>query len=139
MYADDLVLLSPTEQGLQQNLSLLETFCQNWVADINLDKTKVLFFFVCFFSVFQKKARLQASKHVFRVRGTTLQHRVEYNYLGIIISASGSFDRAINSLTEKARRAYYSIKSSLYKFNPPITIWLKLFNSVIKPTLMYGS
>ncbi len=38
-----------------------------------------------------------------------------------------------------ARRADYSIKSSLYKFNPPITIWLKLFNSVIKPILLYGS
>ena len=131
MYADDLVLLSPTEHGLQQNLSLLETFCQNWAVDINLDKTKVM--------VFQKKARLQESKHVFRIRGTTLQHTMEYNYLGIIINASGSFNKAINSLTDKARRAYYSIKSSLYKFNPPITIWLKLFNSIIKPILMYGS
>ena len=114
MYADDLVLPSPTEHGIQQNISLLETFCQNWAVHINLEKNEIM--------VFQKQARLQESKHVFRVRGTTLQHTMEYNYLGIIISASGSFDKAINSLTEKARRAYYSIKSSLYKFNPPITI-----------------
>ena len=98
---------------------------------MNLDKARVM--------VFQKKASLQESRHVFRVRGTTLKHTMEYNYLGIIISASGSSDKAKNSLTEKARRAYYSIKSSLYKFNPPITTWLKLFNSVIKPILMYGS
>ena len=29
-YADDLVLLSPTAQGLQQHLDLLEQYCQNW-------------------------------------------------------------------------------------------------------------
>ncbi|XP_064159280.1 scavenger receptor cysteine-rich domain-containing group B protein-like [Anguilla rostrata] len=30
LYADDLVLLSPTEQGLQRHLDLLEQYCQNW-------------------------------------------------------------------------------------------------------------
>jgi len=28
LYADDLVLLSPTQHGLQQNLGLLEQYCQ---------------------------------------------------------------------------------------------------------------
>ena len=30
LYADDLVLLSPTEHGLQQTLALLEKHCQTW-------------------------------------------------------------------------------------------------------------
>ncbi len=30
LYADDLVLLSPTQHGLQQNLDLLEQYCQTW-------------------------------------------------------------------------------------------------------------
>ena len=82
LYADDLVLLSPTDHGLQQNLSLLEDFCQSWALDINLDKTKVM--------VFQKKPRLQESKYVFTVRGTTLQHTMEHSYLGIIVRASAA-------------------------------------------------
>ena len=61
------------------------------------------------------------------------------NYLGIIISASGRFDKAINALTDKARRTYYSIRRSLNKFNPPIKICLKLFRSIIQPIILYGS
>ena len=30
LYADELVLLSPTEQGPQQQLDIVEKFCQNW-------------------------------------------------------------------------------------------------------------
>ena len=30
IYADYLVLLSPTEQGLQQQLDIVEKYCQNW-------------------------------------------------------------------------------------------------------------
>ncbi len=30
LYADDLVLLSPTEEGLQDSLNLLEDYCQTW-------------------------------------------------------------------------------------------------------------
>ncbi len=52
MYADDQVIMSPTEHGIQQNLSPLETLCQNWGLDINLEKTKIM--------VFQKKERLVA-------------------------------------------------------------------------------
>ena len=103
MHADDLVLLSPTEHQLQQNLSLLETYCQNWGMNINLKKIIILF---------QKKARSQGSRCKFSVGETTLQQIMTYNYLGIIISASGRFDIAINALTDKARRAYCSIRRS---------------------------
>ncbi|KAJ4925143.1 hypothetical protein JOQ06_017880, partial [Pogonophryne albipinna] len=30
LYADDLVLLSPTEQGLQQQLDIVDQYCKNW-------------------------------------------------------------------------------------------------------------
>ena len=35
LFADDLVLLSPSKQGLQQHLDL--TFCQNWALTVNLE------------------------------------------------------------------------------------------------------
>ena len=41
-------------------------------------------------------------------------------------------------LREKARRAFYAIKSQIY-IKIPIRIWLKLFESVIEPVLLYGS
>ncbi len=45
---------------------------------------------------------------------------------------------AIKDLTDKARRAFYSIRRPLIKFNPPIKLWIKIFDSIIKPILLYG-
>ncbi len=42
LYADDLVLLSPTKHGLQQNLDLLEQYCQTWALTVNLKKTNIM-------------------------------------------------------------------------------------------------
>ena len=44
MYADDIVLLSNNQSGLQKHLNTLELFCQNWKLDLNIDKTKVCVF-----------------------------------------------------------------------------------------------
>lgn len=88
--------------------------------------------------IFQKKPRLTDKKYKFTLGGTILNHVTCYNYLGLTISASGKFDTAIKDLTDKARRAYYSIRKPLFKYNPPIKLWLKIFDSIIKPILLYG-
>ncbi len=38
LYADDLVLLSPTEEGLQDSLNLLEDYCQTWALTVTSKK-----------------------------------------------------------------------------------------------------
>ncbi|MGH0143690.1 UNVERIFIED_CONTAM: hypothetical protein FKN15_018547 [Acipenser sinensis] len=114
LYADDLVLLSPTEQGLQRNLALLEQYCQTWALAVNFKKTKIM--------IFQKKARTQGNRYHFTLNNTTLEHTSDYTYLGLTISASGSFNLAVNALKEKARRAFYAIKRRFYQINIPIKI-----------------
>ena len=54
-YADDLVLLFPTEQGPQQELNIIEQYCQNWALAVNMKKTNVM--------IFQKRPRCQENKH----------------------------------------------------------------------------
>ena len=44
MYADDLVLVAQSERGLQNCLNKLETYCDYWCLDININKTKSLVF-----------------------------------------------------------------------------------------------
>ena len=83
LYADDLVLLSPTEKGLQQHLDLLEQYCQNWALTVNPHKSKVM--------IFQKKAGSQESRYVFNLGDTALDQTLSYDYLGLKISASGGF------------------------------------------------
>ncbi|XP_051541585.1 uncharacterized protein LOC127433595 [Myxocyprinus asiaticus] len=66
---DDLVLLSPTPQGLQQHLDLLENYCQNWALAVNLKKTNIM--------VFQKKPRCQEHRYQFSLGSTALEHTMQ--------------------------------------------------------------
>lgn len=58
----------------------------------------------------------------------------DYNYLGLITSSTGQLEIPIK---DEARKTYYAIRKSLYKFNPPVRLWLKTFSSVLKPILLY--
>ena len=64
---------------------------------------------------------------------------MSYIYLGLTITASGSFSLAVNALKEKARRALYAIKRKFYNIQIPIKIWSKIFDNVIQPIALYGS
>ncbi len=133
-YPDDVVLLSPTEQGLQQQLDIAEKYCQNWALPVNMKKTN--------FVIFQKCPRCQENKYQFKsftINNQIIQHSMSYTYLGITITASGSFNMAVNALKEKAWRALNAIKRKFYNFQIPIKIWLKIFDSVIQPIALYGS
>jgi hypothetical protein len=45
LYADNVILLSQTAEGLQSKLDkLLQSFCMDWCLDVNTAKTKVLVF-----------------------------------------------------------------------------------------------
>ncbi|XP_077346373.1 uncharacterized protein LOC143990008 [Lithobates pipiens] len=55
------------------------------------------------------------------------------------MNKSGSFKPAIEALKDKARRAYYAIRRQLYHLKPPVRVWLRIFDSVITPILLYGS
>lgn len=45
LYANDLLLLlSPTTEGLQHGLTLLEQYCEEWPLTVNLEKTTVMVF-----------------------------------------------------------------------------------------------
>ena len=64
-----------------------------------------------------------------------------YRYLGIDISNTGNFSKAHQHLYRKAIKAQYSIYSSVnvYSDQPNIPLFLRLFDSLLKPIILYGS
>ena len=42
MYADDLVLMATSQEGLNKCLSKLEKFCDTWQLEVNIEKSKVV-------------------------------------------------------------------------------------------------
>ena len=117
MSAGDLVLLSPTKEGLQQHIDILYRFFQHWALPVNLIKTKTM--------VFQKSSSRQDHKYKFHLDTVAhKEHTKNYTYLGLDISAKGNFNKAENELRDKARRAFYDIKRNI-TFDIPIKMWQK--------------
>jgi hypothetical protein len=89
-------------------------------------------------NVFQKWSSCQDHKYKFHLDTVALEHTNNYTYLGLNISATGNFNKAVNDLRDKARRALYVIKRNV-KFDIPIRIWpKKILESVIEPIALYG-
>lgn len=70
---------------------------------------------------------------------TTLDHTMNYTYLGLQITASRNFCTAVNALNDKARRALCAIKQKFYNIKYPNQNLCKMFDSVIRPIALYGS
>ena len=44
IYADDIVILSESEEGLLQGLDILQEYCDRWKLTVNIKKTKIMIF-----------------------------------------------------------------------------------------------
>ena len=106
LYADDLILLSTSEMGLQSNIEKVNTFCINWGLAINITKSKNM--------VFSKSGRLTKDKFRFNMGGEEIEYVSHYKYLGVDVSSTGKFSLAEKNLSLKANRALFSIKQSIF-------------------------
>lgn len=132
-FADDLVIMSESQVGLQNSLDKLNKYCQNWGLDVNISKTKVV--------VFNKPFTQKIKKLNFTFDINKIEVQNSYRYLGIDISNTGNFGKSHEYLYKKAIRAQYSIYSSInvYSDQTNVPLFLRLFDSLLKPILLYGS
>jgi hypothetical protein len=129
LYADDLVIFSLSSSGLQASLDKLNSYCQTWRLEVNIEKSKVL---QCC-----KSGRM--CNESFLIGGQTIECVQEYKYLGILFSASGSLTPARHNMHDRALKAVFKLKSCTQDSNLPPALALKLFDQVIKPVCLYGS
>lgn len=127
MFADDIVLLSESAEGLQNSLNKLNIYCKKWKLTLNTDKTKVIIF---------NRGGHQIKKFRFTYNSNEIQITQKYCYLGILFTSSGLFTEAIKSLSEKASKAFYMLRKLNTRDNTKLT--LKLFDSLVSPILHYS-
>ena len=130
IWADDLLLLSQTETGLQNMLDTLNTFSRENGLSINMDKTKVM--------IFNKTGRHM--RRNFFLGAQKVETTRDYKYLGFKITPSGEITTGLKDLKDRATKAFFKLKikmASLFRRHIPITI--KLFETLIKPILLYCS
>ena len=130
LYADDIVLLSETETGLQQGLDLLEQYCDKWKLTVNINKTKIM--------VFRKGGVLRRNM-CFKYKTENIEIVSKFTYLGVVFTSGGSFSGTHNCLSDQALKAIFQFKKYIYKFtNLPVSHVLSLFDKLITPILSYA-
>jgi hypothetical protein len=129
-WADDLVLFSKDEAGLQNLLNILEKYCKDNELTINTKKTKCM--------IFNKTGRLLLRP--FYLDGVQLEMVRSYKYLGFLITPSGEYLTGLKDLRDRAMRAFMKIKNDLgASFNHDILLTLSLIDALVKPILLYAS
>ena len=130
MYADDLVLISRTKEGLQRQIDCVKNYCQKWKLTINIKKTKSM--------VFNRGNKLIDA--TFHVGDSPIENVKSFTYLGFTICAKNcSFQKTMDDLSLKANRAVFAIKSKIKLSQLPMKLAIKIFNTQIVPILLYGS
>ena len=128
LYADDMVLMSTSQEGLNRCLSKLENFSDAWQLEVNLKKSQVI--------VFNPSGRILTGMN-FLYQGEKLKIVKSYCYLGIDLTSSGSLRTARTNLLEKAQKAMFPLKAMIKQFQCKKS--LELFHSLIEPISLYNS
>ena len=128
MYADDLLILSETEQGLICSLHKLKRYSDKWGLTISEKKTKIM--------IFNKTGKFE--KLTLKMDNLTIKSCSEYNYLGTTFQPSNTFRKARIELVKKARKSMFAFLKHVNIQNgaQPKTI-MKLFSSLVTPILLY--
>ena len=84
LYADDLVLLSTSEIGLQSNIDRVNVFCKLWGLSINISKSK--------------SGRVPKDKFQYKLGGDEIEYVNNYKYLGVNFANTGKFSVAEKKL-----------------------------------------
>ncbi len=103
LYADDLVIISESDLGMQKCLNTLENYCKKWKIDINVSKSKIM--------ITSKKPVIVS--HNFMVGNIIIETVKKYKYLGFFLSYTGSVQYAQDHLAE-IERERESCKSMIY-------------------------
>jgi hypothetical protein len=131
LYADDLILLSESENGLQSCLDNLNSYCNRWKLKINISKTKVIVF---------SKGKRKTDNLTFYIENKKLEVVGKYKYLGVIVSYNDNLKFAAEQLCNKGLKAVFSLRSKILDFDfSDMKLKLKLFDFLIRPIISYAS
>ena len=93
LYADDLIILSQSAQGLQTGQKKLQDYCNTWKLNLNILKTKNI--------IMQKGGKIHKTDFYFNENCIDIVN--SYRYMGTIISSNGTFTLAREELKQRSK------------------------------------
>ena len=98
-YADDMAVLAPSIKGLQRLLDLCHAYCVKWDIKLNAKKSKNLFF-----------GKGLTPTFTLELNGENIPWEAKWDYLGVTLSSSKSFNCCVKA---KVAKFYGSLNSIL--------------------------
>ena len=127
MFADDLIIMSETRQGLQIKLDKLYDYCKARYMSVNISKSKIVVF--------------HSSKNTvpFTYNSHVLEEVIEFKYLGFIINRDVKLVHTQNTLISQALIAQANLDIYLIKHKHlPVKVVFELFDTLVKTRLLYA-
>ena len=129
LYADDLVLVAKTPSDLQILLDALHSFCQLNGMTVNIKKSDAL--------VFNPPPKF--TKPPISYNGIQLTWQSSFIYLGMIFHESEGMAMAGERCLSKGKGAMFAMIRRCYEIDlHNVHLKLHLFDSLVKPILLYG-
>ena len=129
-FADDLLIISESKEGLQNSINKLNMFCDNWQLTLNVKKTKTM--------VVQQNTS-QISPFI-DFKGDVIQTVTEYKFLGCLFKSNSNLRHSLEELAKKARKVLFSLREKTSSLGIlPISVSINLFDKLVRPILTYNS
>ena len=131
LFADDIILVSSTPSGLQNQINSLEKASKSLGLTVNLDKTKVM--------LFRKGGHIAAGEKWF-LYGKELEIVNRHKYLGYTLTTKLSSVCACEDFASKAKGKIIDLVRTMWSLGSfDTTVFYQLFDAQIKPMLLYAS
>ena len=131
LFADDIILLSETPVGLQNQLNNLYKAASNLKLRVNMTKSNIIVF---------RKGGYLASRERWVYGDIEMKVVNSYKYLGIYFSTKLSFCTACIDLAGRAKKTLVNILAALRRLeNSSPSVYFKLFDGQVQPILQYGA
>ncbi len=96
LYADDIVLLSETEEGLQKLLDKVYEWSRKWKIKFNAQKSNILYV---------RQPHVPRTDYSFKLGDINLSKVEQYKYFGIVINEFNDYNETAQCLADAANRA----------------------------------
>ena len=129
LYADDIVIISTSQEGLQNSMNKLNMYCKSWDLKVNTEKTKAM--------VFSKRKEKTYTNVTYE--GKSIQTVDTYRYLGVQLNCNGKFDTTKSDLSKRGLKAIFKLKATFKNSQISFDTLMHLFDHTIKPIMVYAS
>jgi hypothetical protein len=127
LFADDLVLTSESEVGLQQHLDTFQQFCAERGLIVNVEKTKAMVF--NFIDPCQE----------FMFKGDAIERVQTFKYLRILLETTPNLDNAVEHLAVVSKCSLFALNRRCAELCiMDIKLRCDLFNTLVRSTASYA-